>query len=481
MSKLIKIDYLANRDLCRISGDYFDEIREFYSVKNEGAFFARKKGMRFVSDRKYFITPTGMFAPGLFFDVLTYIKRNFTDVKVELDKDIHDAVKPTLQDANVYDELSLKLRDFQENTIRNAISYGRGIIKIGTGGGKTLTTASLISTFYIAKKKKLKTLLIVPDLSLVNQTYNDFISYTVPFTLTKWTGSIEPDLSCDVIIANIGILQSKYDENKWINDVDLLVIDEAHKLKLGNKINKLVENINTKHKFGLTGTLPDNRGDELNIIGKLGCIIYEKSSFELREEKYLTDVSIKILNLTYKDKVPQIPNINGYRSELEFIYQNNFRNNVIRTLCQNTNKNTLILVNHISHGQTITDILKTSHNLEGRKIYFIRGEVDVEERDRVIKEMETCDDIICVAISAIFSTGINVKNLHNIIFGSGGKSFIRIIQSIGRGLRLHNSKQKLVIIDLADNLRYGKEHIEHRKSIYQREKINFSEVTIVEK
>ena len=479
MSKSIKIDYLNNRGLCRLSGDYFDELREFYSVKNEGAYFARKKGMRFVSDRKYFITPTGMFAPGLFFDIYKHIKRNFQDTEIVVDKDVLTAVKPGVANAQVYNDLSLKLRDFQEETIKNAISYGRGIIKIGTGGGKTLTTASLISTFYISKQKKLKALLIVPDLSLVNQTYNDFIEYKVPFSVTRWTGSIEPDLDKDVIIANIGILQSKFEENKWIEDVDLLVIDEAHKLKLNNKICKLVDNVNTNHKFGLTGTLPDNRGDELNIIGKLGCIIYEKNSFELREEKYLTQVSVKVLNISYKSTVPNPPETNKYRNELEFIYSNGFRNNLISTLCKNFTNNTLILVNHIAHGEKLFELLKNI--LPNKTVYFIRGEVEVDERDRVIKEMENRDDIVCVAISAIFSTGINVKNLHMIVFGSGGKSFIRIIQSIGRGLRLHNSKNKLTIVDITDNLRYGKEHGEHRKTIYQREKIDFSVTEIVEK
>jgi superfamily II DNA or RNA helicase len=477
--KNIRIDYLKNRGLCRLSGDYLTEIREQFSVKNEGAFFMRKKGMRFVADRKYFITPTGMFEPGLFFDICKFISVSFTDVNLDIDKEIPKVVRPTVTGVDVYDDLSLKLRDFQSETIKNALSFGRGIIKIGTGGGKTLISASLLSTFYNYKSKKLKALMIVPDLSLVNQTHSDFLIYKVPFTVTRWTGNIEPDLSSDVIIANIGILQSKYAENLWINDVDLVIVDETHKLKGKNKICKLVDEIKTYHKFGLTGTLPDDRGEELNIISKLGTIIYEKSSFELREEKYLTQVSIKVLDIDYTTKVPQIPGTNKYKSELEYIYTNKFRNNIINTLCKNFNNNTLILVNHISHGQLIYDNLKSK--LQDKIVYFIRGDVDVDERDRVIKEMEVKDNIICVAISAIFSTGINVKNIHMIVFGSGGKSFIRIIQSIGRGLRLHNNKQKLTIIDIVDNLKYGGAHGIHRKSIYDREKINYSSTKLVEK
>lgn len=475
--KKIQIDYLNKRNLCRISGDYFTEIREHFSVKNEGAFFMRKKGMRFVASRKYFITPTGMFEVGLFFDICRYIKSNFTDAHIDVDKDINSVVRPSLLNAEIYNSLHHKLRDFQYDTIKNALSFGRGIIKIGTGGGKTLTAASLLSTFFNFKNKKLKALVIVPDLSLVNQTHSDFTGYNVPFSHTRWTGSLEPDLNSNVIIANIGILQSKFQENQWLADVDLLIIDECHRLKRNNKICDLVDSIKTPHKFGLTGTLPDDRGDELNIIGKIGAVIFEKTSFELREEKYLTEVSIKIIDIKYSSTVPQT-STNKYRSELEFIYNSKYRNNVIGTVCKNFQKNTLILVNHIAHGELIFNLL--TEQIKDKKIYFIRGEVDVEDRDKVIKEMEANDNIICVAISAIFSTGINIKNIHMIVFGSGGKSFIRIIQSIGRGLRLNNNKQKLIIVDISDNLEYGNKHAEHRKDIYSKEKIDYSITKLVE-
>ena len=116
-----------------------------------------------------------------------------------------------------------------------------------------------------------------------------------------------------------------------------------------------------------------------------------------------------------------------------------------------------------------------------KKVYFVKGEVEVEERDKIKKIMETNSDVICIAMSSIFSTGINIKNIHMIMFASGGKSFIRTIQSIGRGLRLHESKNKLIIIDLADKLKYGTRHSDKRKEIYKSEKINFISTDIVEK
>ena len=114
-------------------------------------------------------------------------------------------------------------------------------------------------------------------------------------------------------------------------------------------------------------------------------------------------------------------------------------------------------------------------------MYFIRGEVEVEERARVIKEMEDNNNVVCIAISAIFSTGVNIRNLHMIIFASGGKSFIRTIQSIGRGLRLNPNKEKLIIIDLADNIKYSSSHAIRRQEIYTQEKIQYKIGELVEK
>jgi len=137
------------------------------------------------------------------------------------------------------------------------------------------------------------------------------------------------------------------------------------------------------------------------------------------------------------------------------------------------------LINNINHGQHLFDLF--SKNLPDKQVYFIRGEVDVEDRDKVKAIMETSNNVVCIAISAIFSTGVNIKNIHMIIFAAGGKSFIRTVQSIGRGLRLNENKDELIIIDICDLLDYGSNHAEKRKEIYNKEKITFSQHLIKEK
>jgi len=471
------IEFFLKRNKIGIKGDLFQDIREHFSVKDETARFRMKGRARFASNRTYCITPTGLFDSGLFYDILRHIKETYPTEDILINEGIAGIVKPGLIDARVYDNLTFGLRDYQLKACENAIKFGRGILKMGTGAGKTVTICSILMSAYIRQRDNFKCLLIVPDLSLVNQTYTDFGEYNALFKFTRWTGKIKPDLTANVIIANIGILQSQFDKNSWLQDIDMLIIDECHKLKKSNKINKMVEAIKTTHKFGLTGTLPDNKPDEWNVIGKIGSIIYEKDSFSLRTEQHLTTVKTSILQLKYKDKPKYKKTDNNYKKELDFIYESEFRNNLIKGLCGKFKNNSLVLVNHLTHGDALYDKLV---NYQDKQVFFVKGEMEVDVRDEIKTIMEISNNIVCIAMSSIFSTGINIKNIHMIIFAGGGKSFVRTIQSIGRGLRLHKDKAKLIIIDLADNLRYGERHVEKRKEIYIKEKIPFSITEIVE-
>ena len=140
---------------------------------------------------------------------------------------------------------------------------------------------------------------------------------------------------------------------------------------------------------------------------------------------------------------------------------------------------TLIMIDYIEHGQILHRHLQAS--CPDKKVYFIRGEVDVEDRDKVKQIMEQEDNVVVVAISKIFSTGINIKNLHYIVFGSGGKAKIKTIQSIGRGLRLHKNKSKLIIFDIGDMLQYGAQHLKKRIQWYKKEQIEYGIQKISEK
>jgi superfamily II DNA or RNA helicase len=168
----------------------------------------------------------------------------------------------------------------------------------------------------------------------------------------------------------------------------------------------------------------------------------------------------------------------NYKNEIDFLKRNFFRNKIIEKLAKNSKNNALILVDYLDHGETLYNLLK--NNLKNKEVFYIRGEVEISDRERIKKIMEYKENVICVAISKIFSTGINIKNLHYIIFGGGGKSKIKILQSIGRGLRLHASKLTLYIIDIADQLYYGMQHQSKRQKFYDQENIPYQKITLNE-
>ena len=474
-----KIDWDNGRRQGIISGDYFDDIREHFSVKNDAAKFARFRG-RFAPARKYAITPASRFDPGLVNEIDNFIFESQFDTSVLKTDDFIKNAYPVLPKTSV-SELSLPLRDYQNKIVRQCLNVGRGVVVLATAGGKTLTIATVLESIY-ATNNKFKCALIVPDLGLVTQTINDFNDYGVSFSASPWTGNNELNLASNVIVCNLGILQSSKSDTEWLKHVDICIVDEVHKLRKGNKVNKVLKTIDTPHKFGFTGTMPEELIDQWNIIGKIGPIIYEKNSYELRSQNYIADVKVQILNLEYAVE-PNYPTTiknpsERYRAELDFIINNNFRNKILSSLCNKFEKNALLMVDYIDHGVTLHKHLST--HCPNKKVYFIRGEVAVEDREKVKTIMEEEDDVIIVAISKIFSTGINIKNLHYIIFGSGGKAKIKTIQSIGRGLRLHKNKTKLIIFDIGDNLQYGRRHLLKRIDHYQRENIEYGQQKIEE-
>lgn len=469
-----------------ITGEEVQLVREKFSVENKAAKFSRYNNS-YLPYRKYLITPKGKFDVGLYFEIKKYINENHPEIRCLKTPEFTKIALPTLQTPVTANKLLLEPRGYQSTIVSACTRVGRGVVVLATAGGKTLTMASLIQRVYDNYRVpgKFKCLVLVPDIGLVNQTYGDFKEYGCKFFTNKWTGNTPLDLNCNVIVANMGILQSKKSDTDWLRDIDLLIVDEVHKLRSGNKINKILDKIVTCNRYGFTGTMPEEMEDQWNIIGKIGPVLYEKNSFQLRQEKYIAKAKVLVVKISYNSKPKSTYNAanfnpsDRYRNELVWLQNNSFRNRVICKLCSNVDNNSLLLVDRIEHGLMLEQELKRS--LKSKQVYFIRGEVEVEQRDKIRKMMETRHDIVCVAISKIFSTGINIKNLHYIMFCSGGKAKVKIVQSIGRGLRKHDSKDKLIIIDIADQLHYGKQHMNKRLKLYDSENFKYDYQQIQEK
>lgn len=521
----VVLDWLEKEQKGIIVSDFLENIRLAFSVPNKTERIVRKRfGNTHVPKRYYAITPAGRFDLGLYFNILQY----FQTSSYQFDVTTTDLLKSKVMsgfDISAFDipQLNLKLRDYQLDSVKRSLKYGYGLIVVGTGGGKTLI-AALIERCYRKLISNPFTALYILPANIVEQTYKKLIEYGVPIDdISFWNGKNEFK-KCPIIIVNYETLYAKFvsfknqspeKEDKFstieqfndylkvfqkeererkknwkkekeryldqLKDVELIILDEAHTLRRGNQLNKIIDLFSTPHKYGFTGTLPEDDIDKWNIIGKIGPIIKDIGSAELRDQGYLTKVKTQILKIIYKN--PPKPNIDfekptaAYREECDFIYNNEFRNEIISKICQNTDNNMLIMVDRLEHGSLLFDKIS---KLTNKETFWIRGEVEMEDREKVRELMEKKNNIICIAMSKIFSTGIDITNLHYILFAQGGKAKITLIQSIGRGLRIHNNKSLLVVIDVADMTHYGEKHLETRLQYYKGEQIEYEAKNLCE-
>jgi len=448
--------------------DTISIVRSAFSVANP-AFISKKP---YISARLYVITPTGKFDSGLLDNVTSVLDAHSFSYKVDMLVKDYFALK--FGDDKLI-ELSIPYRDFQSEAIRTAIAHRSGVILVGTGGGKTLLAGGLITNIrkHIGKPDA-KVMVTVPTLQLVEQTSKDFEEYGLT-DITKWSGKNKLDRDANIIIAGTQYLVGKNTDLSIMADIDIFIIDETHVLRRQNQLNKIFKFLDTPYKFGLTGTMPSEKIDQWNIIGKIGSVLFEKKTDELKNDDYVSNFHIYILNINHGRKVftsdPDAP-ASKYLKELDFLINDTRRNDVITNLSLKLSTNTVIMVDRIINGD---NILKKLQGKTDRPVYFIQGSTELEDRETIRKLMEERSDVIVIASTKIFSTGINIPNLHNIIFASAGKAKIKIIQSIGRALRLHPTKELARIFDISDNTHYANIHREERKKLYMKELYPYTE------
>jgi len=456
--------FLKSYNTAQIQADDFiiDTLKEKFSVKNDAAKFSKNKYR--ANPRKSIITNTGRFDIGMFPAIYKYLKS--MGVVCSMDDIFRERVKPTIADVvQLDDNMCFKMRYYQYDSIVKGLRVGYGIFELGTGAGKSLLTASLCENTLL-HKKNWKILIIVPGTSLHIQLGKDFEEYGVKFDYSRWGADYALE-DTNVVIVNSEYLTRNAKDNPWIRNVDMLIVDEAHKIHGDSSISKVVKSVRTPNKFAMTGTLPDDLFKKWRVIGAFGNVLYKKPVSELKDEGFLSSSTIKMIKLVHQNppNIPASKDGTAYRAEVEWISSSACRNSPIVEKCKTLQNNSLILVDRLDHGETFIKLFEGSD----KDVVFIHGGVPTEERTDLLERMEKNNNVVAIAMSAIFSTGINVKNIHNVIFTYGGKSFIRVVQSIGRGLRLHESKELLTIYDYYDNLRYSEAHSEKRRLFYEME------------
>lgn len=525
MLEYIHLDYDIGRRkaVIKCGNRLFAAIRDHYSVPNPQAKAMRRFGNVRVPLFKYVITPTGRYDIGLTGDIFKWLSDRKVEYTVETTDKFREAYNSRFdfdyhKGENIF-ELKLKLRDYQKIGVETVLDKGNGVFVYPTSAGKTLTIATSITN--ILSRKPDAKILVVTLTHLVSQFYSDFVNdYGMDASkVSMWTGE-NKFVETPVVIAGNSIvctqlknvdkeiiklknliealsgktdkksiaaskaateeverLRNRLSENrmmrKYFESVYALFVDEVHQCKSGNSITDIFDYIQTKHTFGFTGTLPNDKIDEWTVLGLVGPVRQIVERDKLVKDGRITDVYVQFIDLRYLNRPQYITldsptsMLENFRIESEFLYSSNFRNMVITKIAIGTPKNILILVDRIEHGETLKDLI--SKAAPNKYVTFINGEVEDDDREHIKVLMETNDNVVCIAITKIFSTGVNIKNIHYLMFANAWKTRVSIIQSIGRGVRMMENKNRVVLFDIHDCLKYGEKHYIERRKIYENE------------
>ena len=367
-------------------------------------------------------------------------------------------------------------REYQIEGVYDALRHNRKLLISPTASGKSLMIYSIVR-YYANKRQKI--LLVVPTTSLVEQMYKDFQDYgwdvesychriysgrektnEHPVTITTW--------------------QSVYKlERSFFEDYNCIIGDEAHLFKSKSLIEIMTKLHHAKYRFGFTGTLDGTQTHKWVLEGLFGPSYKVTKTDELMKQGHLSQLDIQCIVLKHH---PQ--KFETYEDEIQYLISHEQRNKFITNLTLDLKCNTLVLFSRVeTHGAILYELINT-HKQGERKVFFIHGGVDTEERELVREIAERENNAIIVASYGTFSTGINIKNLHNVIFSSPSKSRIRNLQSIGRVLRKGKDKTKATLYDIADDCTYNSRknytlnHLIERIKIYNEENFNYEITTV---
>ena len=367
-------------------------------------------------------------------------------------------------------------REYQVEGVYDALKHNRKLLISPTASGKSLMIYSIVR-YYVEKGKN--TLIVVPTTSLVEQMYKDFADYgwDVGSFCHKIYAGKERETNSQVIITT---WQSIYKlPRKYFERFSVVVGDEAHQFKSKSLVSIMSKLSDAKYRFGFTGTLDGTQTHKWVLEGLFGASYKIIKTDELMKKGHLAKLNINILLLKHS------PNkFETFEEEIQYIISHDRRNNFIKNLALDLKGNTLILYARVEgHGQPLFDLINNNKS-DDRQVFFIHGGVETQNREQVRAITENESNAIIVASYGTFSTGINIKNLHNVIFASPSKSRIRNLQSIGRVLRKGDRKSKATLYDIADDISYKSRknytlnHLIERIKVYNQENFNYDIVNI---
>ena len=358
------------------------------------------------------------------------------------------------------------MRDYQINIINDFLVNPQSIQEIATGSGKTIITAALS---YSCEKFG-RTLVIVPNKSLVSQTESDYrnlgLNIGVYFGDRKEHGhthTICTWQSLNNLLKTTKAGSAEITINEFIDGVVCVIVDEAHQVK-ADALKTLLGGVFSQVpiRWGLTGTIPKEKFESQALFVSIGPVTNKLSASDLQDQGVLANCHVNVIQLQdhveYKD----------YQSELRHLLENNVRLDKIAQLVQGISAqgNTLVLIDRVAAGHGLVERLPGSA--------FVSGDTKLKERKLEYDEIATSTDKIIVATYGVASTGINLPRIFNLVLIEPGKSFVRVIQSIGRGLRKAEDKQNVTIYDITSSCRFSKRHLQKRKEFYKEARYDYT-------
>ena len=358
------------------------------------------------------------------------------------------------------------LRDYQVEAINNFLQHPQSLQEIATGAGKTITTATLS---HICEPYG-RSLVIVPNKSLVTQTEEDYkncgLDVGVYFGDRKELGKTHTICTWQ----SLNILDKKFKDGEtvlslaeFLEGVSAIIVDEVHQAKAEVLKNLLTRNLkNAPIRWGLTGTVPKEKFEFESIHASLGPVIGNITAKELQDKGVLAQCHVNICQLIDTQVHTD------YQSELKYLVTNEARIDYIGKLLNTVKQdgNTLILVDRISAGEMLQERIPGS--------VFVKGDVKLKDRKEAYDEINEGTNHVVIATYGVASVGINIPRIFNLVLIEPGKSFVRVIQSIGRGVRKAKDKDFVQIWDVTSTCKFAKRHLTQRKKFYKEAEYPFT-------
>lgn len=454
------------------------ELSSFFEFEVPGAkFMPAYKNRLWDGKIRLYSQKTNMIYVGLLSYLEEFFQRN------ELEYVLHDDVIAN-KNIDVKDvdgfinslKIPFKTRDYQFNAICTAIEKSRGLFLSPTASGKSFIIYCLVRYFRMMNKK---ILILVPTTSLVEQMTNDFVSYGWSDQHIHKVYSGHDKQSDKPVI--ISTWQSLYKLPKaYFKQFQCVFGDEAHTFKAKSLTNIMEKLEDCPYRFGFTGTLDGTQTHRLVLEGLFGKVEKVITTKELIDKKTLAELNARCIILKHSEESAKEVKDYTYSEEINYLATHDKRNEFIVNLCKTLKGNTLCLFQLVEkHGNVLYDMMK-----DDQKTFYVHGGTSAQEREHIRDIVNKSDKSIIVASYGTFSTGINIPNLNNIVFSSPSKSRIRVLQSIGRGLRKTDNKHSVLIYDISDDLSYKNKknftllHFEERLNIYNEESFSYKIDTV---